>query len=137
MSENPATMKQVVEHAEKLVKDGRPHELMPINLSEDLLDAQRYLSLYTPDSDEEIFTYSQPNKIPTTFKKVKTPTLVILAEKDEYGDRPAKKIAQWFEKESKSTILKVEILRDSIHNLTKKETEVAQLIKEWVKTVKN
>jgi len=57
-SEKPS-LEQAVEQAEKLVKSGKPHELLPPSYSEDLLDAQRYLSLYTPDSEEEIFTYAQ------------------------------------------------------------------------------
>jgi pimeloyl-ACP methyl ester carboxylesterase len=60
-------------------------------------DAQRFLSLYTPDSAEEIFTYAQPGKIPRTLQKSRIPTLVMLAGKDEHTKRPANDLAQWFD----------------------------------------
>ena len=60
-------------------------------------DAQRYLSLYTPESLEEIFTYARPDVRPTTLLKVKLPMLVVLAGDDEYGDLPADAIARWFD----------------------------------------
>jgi pimeloyl-ACP methyl ester carboxylesterase len=132
-SEKPEVLKQAVEQAEKLVKSGKPHELLPTELSEDLLDAQRYLSLYTPDSEEEIFTYAQPHKVPTTLQKVKVPILVILAEKDEYGDRPANIIGKWFKEATKAGNLEVGIVRGAVHNLTEQETEVEALIRKWAK----
>ena len=131
-NEDPVELKKSVAYAQQLVDKGKPHELLPSDISPDLLDAQRYLSLYTPDSEEEIFTYSQPNKQPKTLQKVKRPVLVILAEKDEYADRPAPEIAQWFLKTSDSDKLKVEILKNSLHNLANKEIEAAKLIKRWV-----
>jgi pimeloyl-ACP methyl ester carboxylesterase len=135
VSEKPETRKRAIEFAQKLVTAGKPHELLPVDVSPDLLDAQRYLSLNTADSEEEIFCYSQPNKLPLILQKVKIPILVIFAEKDEYGDRSAKQISKWFEKESCSKRLTVKIIKSAVHNLTGQETAAADLIGDWAKSL--
>ena len=131
-NEDPETLKKAVDKAKQLVTDNKPHELLPLDLSADLLDAQRYLSLYTPDSEEEIFTYSQVNKVPVTLQKVSTPTLVVLSEQDEYGDRPANEIGEWFKKASKADI-EVAVIQGAVHGLTGQETEVGVVIMDWVR----
>lgn len=88
--------------AQDLVRKGKKHELLPESVAPNPIDAQRFLSLYTPDSVEEIFTYAQPKKNPRTFKSVETSMVVLLAGNDEYGDRPAIDIAAWFEKHARS-----------------------------------
>jgi pimeloyl-ACP methyl ester carboxylesterase len=133
ISEEPAKLKQAVSYSAKLVKQGKPHELLPLNLSSDLLDAQRFLSLYTPDSEEEVFTYSQPGKIPATLQKVKTPLNVILAENDEYGDRPAGDIKEWFKKSVKTNVSEINIVKNANHDLYEHEIEITNLISKWIK----
>ncbi len=88
-----------VMYARKLVRAGKPHELLPKEVGPWFTcDAQRFLSLYTSDSAEEIFTYAQPQKNPRVLRSVRTPILVVLAGKEEHTKRPAKQLAQWFEK---------------------------------------
>src|SRR4029077_16607634 len=58
-----------VTYARKLVHSGRSHELIPAKLGPWFVcDAQRFLSLYTPNSAEELFTYAQPKKIPRALR---------------------------------------------------------------------
>lgn len=129
--EKPKVLKKATRLATKLVKAGKPHELLPVDVWPDLVDAQRFLSLYTPDSTEEIFTYSQPEKEPETFQKVRIPTLVILAEKDEYGDRPMEEISNWFKQQSRTMQPKVVLIKDALHSLPDHEHDVAKVIGEW------
>jgi len=84
--------------ARALVRKGRKHALLPEGSWHEVIDAQRFLSLYTPDSPEEIFSYAQPHKNPRVLKSIRKPVLVLWAGKDEYMDRSAKDIARWFEK---------------------------------------
>lgn len=89
--------------ARAYVKQGKKHELLPIpaeifSWGPFFCDAQRYLSLYTADSSETIFSYEQPKKNPLLLKSAKVPILVLWAEKDEFADRPAIEIAAWFDK---------------------------------------
>jgi alpha-beta hydrolase superfamily lysophospholipase len=89
--------KKALAMAQKLVKAGTPHEMISAHLAGEFkCDAQRFISLYTPDSPEEIFCYVSPNKKPTTLSKVRVPILAVLAERDEYSDRPAAEMAVWF-----------------------------------------
>ena len=87
---------KAIKLAKRLVRAGKGHELLPLSVWPQLQDAQRFLSLYSGDSEEEIFTYWDPKRNPKTLRSVKLPILVLLAEKDEYADRPAKKIGDWF-----------------------------------------
>ena len=93
-------VEQTAAAARALVRSGRKHDLLPkgkVIKRHETFDAQRILSLYTPDSLEEIFPYAQPKKNPRTLSSVRTPLLVLWAGKDEYSNRPAKEIASWFE----------------------------------------
>ena len=92
------SLKKSIAHARKLVKSGKPHELMPKDVGPWFVcDAQRFLSLYTPESVEDTFPYGQ-KKNPKLMNSVSVPTLVLLAGADEHGDRPAREIGRWFEK---------------------------------------
>src|SRR3989344_7441626 len=125
---------KAVRLAKKLVRAGRRHELMPKTLDKTpfINDAQRFLSLYTPNSSETIFSYEQPKKIPRTLKSVSLPVLVVWAQKDEYADRTAKKIAEWFERNTEANLETLVVPR-ATHSFHGKEDDVASAIKNWMK----
>ena len=77
----------------KRVDENRPHALLSTRILAQLIDltAKIYQLPYTPESSEEIFTYSH-NKEPKAFQSVESPMLVVLAGADEYCDRPPEKI---------------------------------------------
>ncbi len=117
--------------ARELVKKGKKHDLLPIEVASNIIDAQRFLSLNTPDSIEEIFTYAQPKKNPHIFKSIKIPTIIFLAKDDEYGDRQAEDIAKWFQMHANSKRFSVNIIKDATHGFQGKEKTVADLIRAW------
>ena len=119
--------------AQELVKKGKKHDLLPASVAQGPIDAQRFLSLYTPDSAEEIFTYAQPKKSPRAFKSIEVPVLVLLAADDEYGDRPAGDIAAWFEKHTKSEQFSAHVIPDTGHSFMGKEKSVASLVHRTLK----
>src|SRR3989338_1225092 len=123
-----------VKFARTLIKAGRRHELMPKTLDKTpfINDAQRFLSLYTPNSSETIFSYEQPNKNPRTLKSVTLPVLVVWAQKDEYADRPAKDIAEWFERNTGAN-LETLVVPSATHSFRGKEKQVASAIRNWMK----
>ncbi len=125
-------LKKIEAYATKLVKKGKSDELLPISIWPDLNSAQRFLSLNTPDSEEEIFCYVSPDKKPKTLKKIRIPTLVVLAEKDEYRDRPIKQIAKWFTKNLRRKNTEVKVIKGADHSFTYTEKEVADLIISWL-----
>ena len=124
--------RKAVAHALSLVRRGKQHELMPPQLREWFAcDAQRFLSLYTPDSAEEIFTYAQPGKNPRALKAARVPILVLLSGADEHTDRPTHEIAAWFRSHAKATDA-VEIIPDASHSFTGAERRVARRIRSFI-----
>ena len=118
--------------ARALLRHGKKHDLLPAKLWERPLDAQRFLSLYSGEGAEEIFTYSQPRVSPRAFKSVRRSLLIILAEKDEYADRSAREMADWFEKNLRNNSA-VRIIKNSSHGFRGSEKLVAQTISIWQK----
>jgi pimeloyl-ACP methyl ester carboxylesterase len=118
--------------ARKLVRRGKPHDLLPANLWRGPIDAQRFLSLYTPDSKEEIFTYAQPKRIPRALHKLKIPLLVIFAGDDEYRDRPTEELAAWFCKNLRSRSSSIEIIPGASHSFHGTEPILAKSISRWL-----
>ncbi|PIV70989.1 hypothetical protein COW57_02095 [Candidatus Roizmanbacteria bacterium CG17_big_fil_post_rev_8_21_14_2_50_39_7] len=126
------TLPRVVTYAKDLVQQGKAHELLPLTIWPMMHDAQRFLSLYTPNSEEEIFCYCQANKIPTTFRKIIIPQLVVLGEKDEFRNRPIKKIEHWFEKNIRSKVNRIVIIPNATHSFFNHEDEVVHHIKAFI-----
>lgn len=122
--------KKALSKAKSLFNSGRPHELLPEKIWPETMDAQRFLSLYTEDSQEEIFTYASSKKAKTLLK-VKKPVLSLLAENDEFADRPAKELASWFESNLISKKSEVRIIRNTGHSFSDKEKGINRIIKNW------
>ncbi|MCR4281355.1 MAG: alpha/beta fold hydrolase [Candidatus Kaiserbacteria bacterium] len=120
-----------VKAARALVAKGKKHELLPSDLWTDYFDAQRFLSLYTPESREEMFTYAQPKKIPRLLQSVKLPILAVFAGQDEFADRPAIDIAEWFERNTEAN-LETLVVPSAPHSFHGKETQVSTAIKDWI-----
>jgi alpha-beta hydrolase superfamily lysophospholipase len=123
-----AGVKKGVTAARKLVAAGKESEIVPGSWT----DAQRYLSLNTEESIEEIFSYAFPKKAPKTYRAVKVPLLVLLPEEDEYRDRPMAEIAAWFEAEQRSKRFALRIFKGTDHSFSGEESAVAKAITEWI-----
>jgi alpha-beta hydrolase superfamily lysophospholipase len=131
-SDKNGSLKTAENFAKNLVDKNQPQIFLPPEIWPDMVSAQRFLSLATPESREEIFCYAVPDKSPDIFRKIKIAALIVLAQKDEYRDRPTKKIARWFEKSSLSNKLSVQIIPSAPHNFYKHETQVLDLIKKFI-----
>jgi pimeloyl-ACP methyl ester carboxylesterase len=124
---------QSVAYAQALVRAGKSHELMSKELGPWFVcDAQRFLSLYTPDSSEEIFSYAQPKKDPKILKSVRVPTLVLLAGEDEHADRPAEELKNWFDMNLK-TKHQITVVPKVTHSFRGGEKQVKLAIKAFMK----
>lgn len=118
--------------ARKMVASGREHDLMPKTVTARVIDAQRFLSLYTPESLEEIFSYALNTK-PKLLQKVKQPLLVVLAEKDEYMERSIETLADWFDKSLEKQNHQIEIIKAARHDFGNNLDDTARVINAWVK----
>ncbi|MBP9757528.1 MAG: alpha/beta fold hydrolase [Candidatus Pacebacteria bacterium] len=85
--------------AQKFVKAKKKHQLLPANVWHSMIDAQRFISLYSRKGNEEIFPYWDEKRIPKALRAVRVPVLVLLAENDEYADRKAEELHDWFIRE--------------------------------------
>jgi len=125
-------IKKAVSYARRFVVRGKSHTLLPRELSGEFpLDAQRFLSLYTPDSIEEIFSYTQPNKKPNTLRLVKIPVLALFARNDEYANRPTNEIVTWFD-ENICAPHTVAVIPGVSHSFKGEESVVASKIKSFL-----
>lgn len=128
------TLKDAAAVASRYMRKGRVHELIPEGIWpwSLLSDAQRFLSLYSGISAEEIFTYWDTDRKPKTLRAIKNRTLVLLAEKDFFADRSARELKQWFDAHVRAPHETV-IIRGADHGFKRKEKIVATQIKEFMK----
>ena len=92
--------------------------------------AQRWLSLYTPESVEEIFGYASGAE-PTTLRKAKVPLLALFASDDQYADRPARHIADWLAGACPKNPIDARIIAADDHGFSGKASTVARAIRLW------
>ncbi|HEV3245326.1 MAG TPA: alpha/beta hydrolase [Candidatus Paceibacterota bacterium] len=136
MAAGNSKIKRAEKAARAYIKAGRKHELLPESIWgwPWIADAQRFMSLYTGKSQEEVFPYWIPERPPRTLRSVKTPTLVILGEHEEYADRPVEEIAAWFEKSLKNKH-KIVIVPKAGHSFRRAEKRVAKELVDFMKEV--
>ncbi len=128
-------LQKAVEYAHNLIACGKPHELIPLTIWPLMHDAQRFISLYTPESSEEIFCYADPHKRPSTLQKVTIPQLILLAGNDEFRDRPVVHIAKWFEKRLRRKNRTIHVIKNAPHNFFKYEKKVVEAVLSWTTTL--
>ncbi|MEN9561054.1 MAG: hypothetical protein RIQ56_327 [Candidatus Parcubacteria bacterium] len=127
---------KLVSLARSLVRKGGENEYIPRSLwGEELDDAQRFLSLYTPESKEEIFCYAQKGKRPKTLEKVNIPILLLWAEHEEFSDRPAGEILAWFDAHIRVNH-EMHVIPGVTHGFKEGEAAVSQRILNWVNSAK-
>ena len=128
----PVVYRRALKEAKKLVAAGRSHALLPAEAWRHPIDAQRFLSLYTPESREEIFGYASRRR-PDLLKKVQSPLYIFLAEEDEYHDRPTQEIAAWFKDALFGRSAGLAVINDVGHDFSPAEGKISRMIKSWSK----
>lgn len=123
--------KKLIDTAKGMVKNNKSSELMPSNLWPIPTDAQRFLSLFLPESIEEIFSYASGKK-PRILKSVKKPLLIILAGDDEYKDRPVTEIFSWFKNVLVNKKNEIKIIDKASHNFIGHLFKLERIIKKWL-----
>lgn len=131
-------LQKAVKIAEHLAKKD-PLTFMPQKYG--IYTARRFLSLYRPGSPEDVFPYydsyeALPRKNPwKELKSISIPVAVIFGSRDEYLDRPAKKLMEIFRKNTASTRdFRGIIIERANHGFRKTEKE---LTKEIMKTIES
>lgn len=126
---SPSTYRKALAAAKKAaLRD--PCVLLPASVSPIPCDAQRWLSLYTPESIEEIFTYAS-GKRPTTLRKVRAPLIALFASEDQYADRPADELAAWFSAACPDHPIVTEVVGAPDHGFSGASESLAAIIRTW------
>ncbi len=117
--------------AQKLVAAKKKHNLLPDHMWPSMIDAQRFISLYSKRGNEEIFPYWSESTKPNTLRGIRVPILVVLAEHDEYADRSAAALHDWFIEHIYTG--EVVVIPDVVHSFHGGETRAAGLIAAFMK----
>jgi alpha-beta hydrolase superfamily lysophospholipase len=131
----PKVFQRALKTARKLVADGKPQALLPEKYWSRPISAQRFLSLFTPESTEEIFSYAVPSKQPQILQKIKKPFLVVLAGEDQFTDRPMTEVFAWFKQTLINKNAKVLMIKKSPHGFLGQEAKLKNLIFKFVKSL--
>lgn len=131
----PEKLRRAQAVARKLVREGERHSYIPPEIWPDLIDAQRFVSLYTPNGTEELFPYAQPTKVPKALRQIRIPIHVVLAGKDEYHDRDAEEIAAWFSANMRSAKGSVSAIPGAGHGFKGCEGRVVSEVRAWLRAL--
>lgn len=113
------------------LKIKKPTTLMPQEFG--LQTARRFWSASNPGENEDTFPYYNPAAQWEALKSVRIPLAVILGSRDEYRDRPIKKILDAFRAHATSTKSFFGIIiKDANHGFLKREKEFSRIIIRWV-----
>lgn len=93
--------------------------------------SRRALSLLTPNSPEDVFTYGDTDKPLRVFAKITKPMLVIFSGADESADRPVEAIRAVFDKTTRSKHYVSRIIADATHSYTGKEKDFVTMVVKW------
>ena len=95
--------------------------------------AHRYISLYRPGGDEDVFPYYRPNARWAAFRLVRLPLAAILGSRDEYLDRPAQEVIDAFRRNAvRARSFTGAVVPRARHGFQSQERELAERIVHWI-----
>lgn len=133
---SPKLLAKAELEAKKLLKQGKGANFLDLKYWPELISAQRFLSLYTKDSLEEIFCFASPEKKSEVLQKIKKPILTILASEDEYADREVFDYLPWFENQIRTKSSGIKVISGANHSFKNKEQVLKKEMLKFVKSIK-
>ncbi len=120
--------------AKKLVKSGRGNEILPFKYSHEYWSANRFYSIYKPNSVEgELLNYTKPLK---ALKEIKCPILSIIAAKEQFLAEPAEMMIEKIDAMTINKFSRGVVLNKGDHCFDGGFAELEKLIHDWVKKLK-
>lgn len=96
--------------------------------------ARRYISLYRPGEDEDVFPYYRPNARWTALRSVRVPTATIVGSRDEYLDRRPQELIEAFRRHAvRARSFTGVVLPGAAHGFQKRERELADILVRWIR----
>ena len=115
----------VIEHAKKLVSEGKGKELLESEYYPKTYTAETFVDGFIPDSQADIFRYREPEYISPPLKDIKIPVLIQIGTNDEYiKGLPRELIINFFE--SNLDNYKLDFIEGATHNYSPKEKELVK-----------
>ncbi|MBI4276534.1 alpha/beta fold hydrolase [Candidatus Uhrbacteria bacterium] len=119
----------LLQKARAQVQRGRGDELFTPVLPSYLWSADRYLSLFTHGSSEDVFPYSVRRGNWRAVASIRAPLTVILGSNDQYLDRDASDVVQAFQEHATHTRqFRGIIIPEADHSFNGKEKELARAL---------
>lgn len=128
-----ARIERAAKAARDLVKKGKPHAFLPEGVWHELLEAQRFLSLYEPESVEDVFPYERPAKQPRALRAVKVPIIGLWPEEDEYADHSPEEITRWFKERAGVPIV---VIPKASHSFKGAERRVVRIVRSFMESMR-
>lgn len=95
--------------------------------------ARRYVSLFRPGEDEDVFQYYRPNGRWTALRSVRVPLAAIVGARDEYLDRRPEALIEAFRKNAtRARSFSGEIVAGAGHSFVGHERALAEALVSWV-----
>ena len=92
-----------------------------------IISPNRFISLYSAGGREDVFPYDRADARWDALASIRTPLAVIVAERDEYLDRPARGIIAAFERHAQWTkSFSGIIIKSANHGFRGKEKELTE-----------
>lgn len=108
-----------------------PDTLMPQTYG--IISARRFLSMYEAGHAEDTFPYLAPHTQWKKLNNIRTPIAVIFGERDEYLDRPARKLIDTFRSHAPlAKSFSGAIIKNADHGFKKKEGALSKEITRWI-----
>jgi alpha-beta hydrolase superfamily lysophospholipase len=94
--------------------------------------APRYISLYRPGEDEDVFPYYRPGARWTALRSVRLPIAVIIGSRDEYLDRRPHELIDAFRRNAvRARPFTGAVIQGARHGFQGRERELADVIVRW------
>jgi pimeloyl-ACP methyl ester carboxylesterase len=95
--------------------------------------ASRYISLYRPGEDEDVFPYYRPRARWTALRSVRLPIAAIIGSRDEYLDRRPQELIDAFRRNAvRARPFTGVVISGARHGFQKRERELADVIVGWL-----
>jgi pimeloyl-ACP methyl ester carboxylesterase len=96
--------------------------------------ARRYISLYRPGEDEDVFPYYRPGARWPALRSVRLPIAAIIGSRDEYLDRRPEELLEVFRRNAvRARSFTGVVIPGARHGFQARERELADVIVRWVR----
>lgn len=122
--------------ARRMIKSGKGKELMPLELTQSIYPARRFLSLASQKSVEQMFPTRKFRGPLRLFSKITIPTFIVFGEKDDYllRDRVSAEVQlAVFSKYSKSERFGTEVISGADHGFSDHAEELGKALLGWIR----